>query len=184
MLPILPFVHIPTWRAEDTAPYVLLAMASSGAIYCKNHLHGDRLHQAARVTTLKQVSQNRKPYPDFASHSPLRPEYFCHRVAVVFVATRYSRLYFLSYHMVHGAARATWCKTHCSFNQCLLRYVKALYVDRMVDKLPSRYFGVVNDNGVPQAWMTLAGRQCRGRIGSKRRLQSGESWPVQAYSCF
>ncbi|KAH9218013.1 hypothetical protein DL95DRAFT_491532 [Leptodontidium sp. 2 PMI_412] len=58
MLPILPFVHIPTWGAEDTAPYVLLAMASSGAIYCKNHLHGDRLHQAARVTTLKQGSSS------------------------------------------------------------------------------------------------------------------------------
>ncbi|PVH72192.1 hypothetical protein DL98DRAFT_611632 [Cadophora sp. DSE1049] len=55
LLPILPFIHLPTWRAENTNPCVLLAMASFGAVYCKNHLHADRLHQAARMTTLKQA---------------------------------------------------------------------------------------------------------------------------------
>ena len=74
MLPILPFVHLPTWRAENTDPCVLLAMAAFGAIYCKNHVHGDRLHQIARVTTLKQVSH--KPTLEFASQSSLGQNIF------------------------------------------------------------------------------------------------------------
>ncbi|KAH7372172.1 hypothetical protein BKA64DRAFT_689255 [Cadophora sp. MPI-SDFR-AT-0126] len=57
LLAILPFMHLPTWRAEDTDPCVLLAMSSLGAIYCKNHVHGDRLHQIARTTTIQQAEK-------------------------------------------------------------------------------------------------------------------------------
>ncbi|KAM5371773.1 hypothetical protein ACJZ2D_007838 [Fusarium nematophilum] len=53
---LLPCIHLPTWRAEDAHPCLLLAMASLGAKYSKRHDTALALHRVARVATLNQVT--------------------------------------------------------------------------------------------------------------------------------
>ncbi|RMJ02444.1 hypothetical protein CDV36_015287 [Fusarium kuroshium] len=51
---LLPCIHLPTWRAEDAHPCLLLAMASLGAKYSKRHDMALALHRVARAATLNQ----------------------------------------------------------------------------------------------------------------------------------
>ncbi|KAF5018936.1 hypothetical protein F66182_9078 [Fusarium sp. NRRL 66182] len=53
---LLPCVHLPTWRAEDAEPCLLLALTSFGAKYSKRHDVALVLHRLARAATLHQVS--------------------------------------------------------------------------------------------------------------------------------
>ncbi|KAH8749249.1 hypothetical protein F5883DRAFT_232714 [Diaporthe sp. PMI_573] len=53
---LLPCIHLPTWRAEDAHPCLLLAMASFGAKYCKRRDLAVVLHRASRTATLDQLA--------------------------------------------------------------------------------------------------------------------------------
>lgn len=53
---IVPCVHLPTWRAEDAHPCLLLAMSSCGAKYCKRDDLALTLHRIVRVATLDMVN--------------------------------------------------------------------------------------------------------------------------------
>ncbi|KAH9207413.1 hypothetical protein DL95DRAFT_438620 [Leptodontidium sp. 2 PMI_412] len=54
----LPFIHIPTWRAEMASPCLLQSMAALSASFNKEHKAAQDLYQAARRSVTKQLESS------------------------------------------------------------------------------------------------------------------------------
>ncbi|KAG4411867.1 hypothetical protein IFR04_015007, partial [Cadophora malorum] len=54
----LPFIHVPTWKAETAHPCLLLAMAALSAGYHKEHKTSQKLYLAARLLVTKHLGSS------------------------------------------------------------------------------------------------------------------------------
>lgn len=57
-LTYLPFVHVPTWRAESAHPTLLIAMASLSACYNGDSITAQALYRAGRVSVIKHLDSD------------------------------------------------------------------------------------------------------------------------------
>ncbi|KAH6999329.1 hypothetical protein EDB80DRAFT_724573 [Ilyonectria destructans] len=58
LLTYLPFVHVPTWRAESAHPTLLIAMASLSACYNGDSITAQALYRAGRVSVIKHIDSD------------------------------------------------------------------------------------------------------------------------------
>ncbi|KAH8714773.1 hypothetical protein BGZ61DRAFT_574854 [Ilyonectria robusta] len=76
-LTYLPFVHVPTWRAESAHPTLLIAMASLSSCHNGDSVTAQALYRAGRSSVIKHIDS------DFALSTEEQPEWLIQSILIL-----------------------------------------------------------------------------------------------------